>query len=148
MNETKYKVKNMCPYDIGIFLQNGQAPVIKAGSFMLMTADDIMYVDSICVGTRVFERRMLVPFDNTGKEVPLDQLGMWVDDSVPKHNTDEEIEKTLKGNVKKIEAWIEPITDPAELYNICAVAMKLDLPQSKIAILKKANPGFDWDPEV
>lgn len=146
MNEMKYKVKNMCPYDIGIFLQNGQAPVIKAGSFILLNADEIMYAESLCAAQKVFASRMLVAFNEKNEEVPLDQLGMWIEESTVVHNTEEEIKKLMKGAPKKIEAWIEEINTPEELYHICSVAKKMDdLPQSKIAILRKKNPDFDWE---
>lgn len=148
MESTRYRVKNMCPYDIGITLMNGQAPVIKSNSFLLLTADDIMYIDSVARRVRPFETKMLVAYDEQNKELELDKIGMYVDKDVVKHNTNDEIKAILKGTPKKIEAAISEIEDPAELYNICKIAQEMDLPPSKTKILADKNPDYDWDNTV
>lgn len=113
MNEKRYRVINKCPYDIGIFLQNGQAPVVRPGQPVLLTADDIMYVNSQCVTTKVFDAKMLVAYDDDGTELDLEKIGMWVDKDVPQHATDDEVRNILKGTPKKIEAFVADIEDPA-----------------------------------
>lgn len=144
METIRYRVKNMCAYDIGITLMNGQAPVIKAKSFLLLTADDIMYIDSIARRVKPFETRMLVAYDDQNEELALDKIGMYVDENVVKHYTDDEIRAILKGTATKIKTWVAEIDDPAELYNICKIAQEMDLPPSKTSILAEKNPDYDW----
>lgn len=143
MAETYYRVMNKCRYDIGVKLANGRETVIRAGSFQLLNADDIFYIESLCRVNKYFAQRMLVPYDSQNKEVPLSEINMYPDESLPKHLTDEEIAAKLKLAVKKVEEWLEPIDDPAELFSICEVAKTLDLPQSKVKLLKDKVPAFD-----
>lgn len=64
-----------------------------------------------------------------------------IDPSVENLTTDETvIEKKLKGPIKAMEKWLEPITQPHMLEAIYQVAKKLDLSVSKMAILKEKMP--------
>ena len=143
MSDTRYRVKNMCRYDIGVRTVNGASMLIAAGSFQMMTADDIAYVESICNVNKFFSKRMLVPYDAEGNEVPLETLGMYVTEEVEQHLDDTSIETMLKQSAKKIEAWLADITDPAELDSIISVAKKMDLPASKLKILTAKMPNND-----
>jgi len=67
MAEQRYRVVNKCKYDIGVTLPSQQDIVIKGGSFQLLTADDIMYIESICREVKFFSKRMLVPYDAENK---------------------------------------------------------------------------------
>lgn len=140
MAEIKYRVVNKCKYDIGVTLANGQHIAIRAGSFQLMSADDITFTESICVENKFFAKRMLVAYDSTGKEVPLQEMGMYIDADDNPHLDDEEIKNMLKLTPKKIEAWLENVTDPAELHGIFAVAKELDLPASKLKLISAKLP--------
>ena len=143
MADMKYRVMNMCKYDIGVKLPNKADVVIKAGSFQLLTADDIAYVESQCRRINYFAKRMLVPYDSNNKEVPLDQIGVYtVEDEYP-HKSDKEIEAMLKLPVKKIEAWLETVEDPAELHAIADVASKMDLTSAKLRALRAKMPDVD-----
>lgn len=143
MSETRYRVMNKCRYDIGVKLSNNQDVVIKAGSFQLLTADDIVYIESICFHTKFFAKRMLVPHDQEGKEVSLGDLGMYVVEDENPHLDDNGIAAMLKQSVKKLEAWISEIEDPAELHAIFEVAKEMDLPASKLKILSAKMPNRD-----
>lgn len=77
MSELRYRATNMCIYDIGVTLPNGISVSIPSGGFQMLTADDIAYVESICVVNKFFSKRMLVPFNSEGEEVPLEKLGMY-----------------------------------------------------------------------
>lgn len=142
--EELFRVFNRCKYDIGVTLISGRQMTIKAGSFQLMTANDILYIESICRLNKFFSQKMLVPVDDEGNDIEMDQLGMHPDDSLPVHMDDEQIAAMLKQNAKKIEEWISGIEDPAELHAIYDVAMKLDLPQSKLKILNSKMPEKDF----
>lgn len=143
MSDIRYRVKNMCRYDIGVRLTNGLSIMIAAGSFQMMTADDIAYVESICTVNKFFSQRMLVPYDSNGNEVPLDKLGMYVAEETVHHLDDAEIIAMLKQSPKKIEAWLADIDDPAELGAISAVAKTMDLTASKLKVINAKMPYND-----
>lgn len=142
--EELFKVYNRCKYDIGVSTVNGRSMTIKSGSFQLMTANDILYVESICRANKFFSQKMLVPVDEDGRDIELDQLGMHPDENLPVHMDDKQIEALLKQSAKKIEEYIGGIEDLAELHAIYDVAMTMDLPQSKLKILKAKMPEKDF----
>lgn len=144
MNEMTYRVYNRCKHDIGVQLMNGMHYNIKAGSFRLMTATDILYVESICRDQKFFSARMLVATTADGKEVPFEEIGLSPDPDVVPHMNDEEIAAMLKKSVKQVEAWLEDMTDPAELHAVYLVAKDMDLNASKLKILNAKVPAKDW----
>lgn len=91
MADNKFRVVNKCKYDIGVKLANGQSIAIKAGSFQLMTADDITFTESICTVNKFFAKRMLVPYDGNGNEVSLEAMGMYIDKDDNPHLSDDEV---------------------------------------------------------
>lgn len=141
MAQTRYKVVNRCKYDIGITLPSLQNIVIKAGSFQLLTADDIMYAESVCRKTKYFSKKMLVPYDSQNKEVPFENLGGFIEEDEAPHMGDDEIKTLLKQSNKKIETVIEKIEDPSELFAIAEVAKTMDLPASKLKIIMDKVPN-------
>lgn len=143
MSDIRYRVKNMCRYDIGVKLTNGLSMMIAAGSFQMMTADDIAYVESICTVNKFFSKRMLIPYDSQGNEVTLDKLGMCVSEDEVQHLDDETITAMLKQAPKKIESWLADINDPAELGAISAVAKTMDLTASRLKIINAKMPHND-----
>lgn len=143
MSELRYRATNMCIYDIGVALPNGISVSIPSGGFQMLTADDIAYVESICVVNKFFSKRMLVPFNSEGEEVSLEKLGMYSFEDEEKHITDDEIVAMLKMPIKKLEAALDAITDPAELHAVAEVGLKLDLPNSKMKLLASKIPNLD-----
>lgn len=143
MEIIRYRVKNMCHYDIGVKNVDNRDIPINAGSFQMMTADDIAYTESIST-IKPFSKRMLVVFDNAGNELSLDGLGLYEDDSLAKHLTDEDIEAALKQTTKKLESWLANIDDITELHAIAEVARNMDLPASKLKILTAKMPNSDF----
>lgn len=144
MTEQYYRVLNKCKYSIGVQLMNGIQVNIKPGSFQMLTASDILYVESICVSEKYFSQKMLVPVDNMGNPVSLESLGMPEDPDVPKHMSDDEIMAMLKKPVKQMEAWLADINDPAELHSIYMVAKNSDVTKAKLQILSDKMPDKDW----
>lgn len=143
MSDLRYRVKNMCRYDIGVTLPNGVSVLIPAGGFQLLTADDIAYIEGICMVDKFFSKRMLVPFNSKNEEVKLEDVGMIPMEDEAKHLTDEEITAMLKGTAKKLEAALNNIDNPAELHAIAEMAIKLDLPASKMKLIEAKVPNMD-----
>lgn len=143
MSDVRYRVKNMCRYNIGVKLTSGLGIMIAAGSFQLMTADDIAYVESICTVNKFFSKRMLVPYDANGNEVSLESLGLYISEEETKHLDDSTIAAMLKQSPKKIEAWLNEVDDPAELDAISNVAKSMDLTASKLKVINAKMPNND-----
>lgn len=141
MNENKYRVYNICPYTIGVHLLNGQSIAIRSGNFQLLSIDDVMFIEN---ASRIFSKHELVIKDEQNKEVELSTIGLYEDTTVEKHMTDDQIAVVLKSSVKKIEAWLENVNDPATLYQVGEVAKKLDLPTSKMKILEAKVPDNEF----
>ena len=144
MTETLYRVYNKCKYDICVVTQQNIGINIKAGSFQMLSANDIAFIEANCAGTKFFSQRLLVPVDEDGKEVDLRAIHVPVDTDAVVHRSDAEIIAALKGSVKKLEEWLNDINDPAELHAIYKVAGELDLPASKLKILNGKMPNKDW----
>lgn len=142
--EPKFRTYNRCNYDIGIRLENGREVNIKPGSFALLTAADIEYVDSICQGKKFIASKMLVPVDTAGNEIDLASLCSIVVDEAEEVLTEDAITAALKKSVKQIQAWIDSIDDPVELHSIYQIASQMDLPASKLKILNAKMPNKDW----
>ena len=145
--DTKYRVWNYAKFNIGVKLMNGFEYNIVPGSFFMMTADDIMYIETRYPTLALFSKKLLVPLDENGQPLDLTTIGIMPSSS-PVHQTDDEIIAMLGSTQKKIEAWISEIEDPAELHAIYEVAKNADLPASKIKLLKKYIPDKDWLDEL
>lgn len=141
--DMRYRVYNRAIYDVGVRLVNGVEFNIKSGSFQLMTMNDILYIESMCPNSKFFTKKILVPVDDSNKEIELNDIGLVYDESNG-HLTEDEISAALKLPVKKMEAWLNEITDQVELHAIYEVAINLDLPLNKIKILSKKMPNKDW----
>ena len=142
--DQKFRVYNKCKYDVGVKLTSGQAPNIKAGSFLPLSVNDILFIESICTGKKFFSAKMLVAVDDSGRELTLEELGGYEDPYSPPHLSDEEITAALKKPAKAIEAWLNEIEDPVELHAIFEVAKGLDLPSSKLKVLSSKMPNKEW----
>lgn len=137
----RLRVYNKTKYDIGVTLQSGQQPNIMAGSFIMLTADEICQIDGNARGRKPFSSGELVAVDGNGKELSLEELGGYTDARSTKHFEDAEIEANLKKSGNQIKKWLEDITDPVEIHSILKVAEGMDLQQSKIALIKSKISG-------
>ena len=142
--DTRVRVYNKCHYDIGVNLINGIGINIRTGSFQIMTVDDVLFIESICGERKFFSQKMLVAVDNQGKEIPFEEIGLYVEDKTNVHLQDDEIKAELKKSAKNIGEWLDTITDVTELHSIYLIAKKIDLPASKIKILKEKIPNKEW----
>ena len=138
-----FRAYNRCKFDIGVTTAQGRQYNIKPGSFALLTLDDIAFIDSICQKKKLFGSGMLEAVDANGKPLSFDQINV-VEDEEHKIMSDEEITAALKKSIKAVTEWINGIDDPVELHAIYTVAVGMDLPASKLKILKAKMPNKDW----
>ena len=139
-----FRVYNRCNYDIGITLTSGQQPIIRVGSFLPMTVNDILYLVSIARGKKKpFSSKELVIVDDSNKELTLEDLGGYTDTYSEKHFGEKEITANLKKSAKQIEVWLADIEDPSELYAIHKLAKEMDLASSKMKLIEAKIPDPD-----
>lgn len=144
MENTRYQVKNKTHHDIGVLLSTGNRVRFKAGGHQFLTLDEIMYIESICAHTKYFSKRMLVPIDAKGNELSIEELDCYINTDDNPYYDDAEIEARLKQSAQKIKAWLADIDDAAALDAIYRIAIKMDLPKSKITVLKEKMPDKDF----
>ena len=137
-----FRVYNRCNYDIGITLPSGQQPVIRHGSFLPMTVNDILYFESVS-RKKPFSSKQLVAVSDENKDLTLEDIGGYTDTYAEMHYDNEAISANLKKSAKQIEKWLEDINDPIEIHGIIEVAKALDLPASKMKILRAKAPNAD-----
>lgn len=144
MVEERYRVYNRCKHAIGVQLMNNMQLNIKPGSFQMLTAADILYIESICGTMKFFTQKMLVPVGADNKPIPLETLGMAEDTDASVHMNDDEITAMLKKPVNQVKAWLANIEDPAELHAIYLAAKQMDISSSKLKMLSEKMPEKDW----
>lgn len=140
--DTRLRVYNDAVYDIGVTTLTGISFNIRPKSFQMLTVNDITYIESAYPKSAFFSRGLLRAVDETGKTVPITEMGF--PESENKHMSEDDIKKMLGKSVKAIEEWLESVSDDSELHTIFTVADKMDLPASKLKILSKYMPNKDW----
>lgn len=141
--DTKLRVYNRTNYDIGVTLTSGQKPNIRRNSFLPLSIDDILYIESISGVFLPFSSRKLVVVSPDGKDLTLEDLGGYTNTYAEKHFSEEEVLANLKKSAKSIESWLDTITDPVELHAISELAIKADLPGSKLKVIQAKLPSAD-----
>lgn len=144
--ETRVRVYNTKIYNIGGYLLNGHEYQARPGQFCLMTADDVLYISSVY---DYFATGALVAKDMRNVPIPLDDLGIYVENQVVPPS-DEEIEEMLKASVKKLEAWLDKIKNEGRLdknliLDIGTAAAKMDLTSSKLKMLNAYDIPVEED---
>ena len=136
------QVYNTANFDIGVTLSSTQQRVIRHGSFIPMSIDDILYIESNC-RSKPFSSKRFVIKDRNNKEYTLEELGGFTDPYVKQHFDADEIAANLNKSAKHIATWLEGIEDPVELDAIGEMAIQMDLPRSKLKLIQAKVPNKD-----
>lgn len=141
MADKLLKVRNNMKYNIGVVLLSGAERNILAGSFTMLTADDIEYINSLSVpDKRPFTTgRLSVESDAETKEALDAVLEIGVD-GISVHENQPEIEKKLKSNINTMKKWLSEIRSEDFLFEVVEVAKTLDLPASKVKLIQELAP--------
>ena len=134
----KTRVYNQRKYSIGLILQNGAERVIHPGSFALLARDEIEYLASIAPS--LFDGEKQLRLEDRALAA---QLG-FVDDAQAETLDTEAIRKRLSQRVPQVRVWLEGVTEPYLLDAICDVAAEMDLPASKLQLLKERMPEREF----
>ncbi len=125
------KVLNDNKFNVGIRFENeaNREIMIRAKSFVLMSENDILYVDSVSK----LIRNGVITVEN---DELLQKMG-YVEKN-PNAITEEEIEKLFKSPANKLKNELEKIEAKHTIDKIVHVAKSADLPTSKLKIIKEA----------
>ena len=134
----KTRVYNQRKYSIGLILQNGAERVIHPGSFALLARDEIEYLASIAPS--LFDGEKQLRLEDRALAA---QLG-FVDDAQAETLDAEAIRKRLSQRVPQVRVWLAGVTEPYLLDAICDVAAEMDLPASKLQLLKERMPEREF----
>lgn len=134
----KIKVFNDRPYNIGVILLNNQHLNIQAGSFALLTEDDISYIESTCVYNKKLFGTGKLRIDKP-EDKDIEGLGIYKAEENAHIPTDD-VEKYLHGSLANLKKWLNTIDDKALLFEIYQVAKSLDLTTSKMKAISSAMP--------
>ena len=129
----RVRITNMAKHDIGLVNQTGIEYNIKPGMFITLGKDDAEYMAAMA--RRCFANGKLVLGD---AELAAD-LGLTSPDEV-NPNSEEAVRKALSGNVNALKKYVKSIQEESLIEVIWEVAGQMDLPSSKMTVLKEAFP--------
>ncbi len=124
------KVVNDNKFNVGIRFENeaNREITIRAKSFVLMSENDILYVDS--VSKLIRDGKLLVESDEL-----MQKMGYM--EKSPNAITEDEIEKLFKLPINKLKTELEKIDSKHAIDKVVHLAKSADLPQSKLKIIKE-----------
>ena len=134
----KIRVSNPHKFAIGVSLFNGTDRAILPGSFTLMTREEIEYLASFAPS--LFEGEKLLRLED--RELAA-ELGFIESMDDPVFDEDE-IRRHLNQRAQQMKTWLDSIEEGYLLDEICDVAMKMDLPASKLQILQERMPTREF----
>ena len=140
-----YRVYNKTKYAIGVQFPDGRAYNIRPNNFLLLDANDIAMIENQCRRKKFISQKMLVPMNE--QDEPVDVMGLFriqEADEGDKHLDEDDLKVKLNQSIKKMEAWLNTVTDESELYAIWDAAKQMDLPASKLKILNAKIPNREW----
>lgn len=135
MSNGKIRLVNQTRYDIGVKLMNGIERAIRAGSFTLVSKEEVEYLYSIAPSLFDKPSQLLVQEDETISELGIAET--VAEATVNK----EQMRKILTGKVALLKEWLDEEHAPFELEIMAEVAKEIDLPASKMALLNRKLPG-------
>lgn len=134
----RVRITNTSNHDVGLVSQTGIEYNIRPGTFITLARDDAEYM--IAIAPKLFatkERAGELRIDN--EEMAKDLNIVAPGDPAP--NDAVVIKKALGGSANAIKKYIADMEDPLLIDAVCRTAMEMDLPQSKMRVLKEAFPG-------
>ena len=134
----KVRVYNERKYSIGLTLQNGAERIVNPGSFALLARDEIEYLASIAPA--LFDGEKQLRLEDRALAV---QLGFVTEEQAEVLDADA-IRKHLSQRNQQVKAWLDGIKEAYLLDAICDVAMDMDLPASKLQLLKDRAPEREF----
>lgn len=134
----KRRVYNERKYDIGLVMQNGVERVVHPGSFVLLDQDEIEYAASIAPA--LFEGEKQLRLEDRSLSVKLGFVQSEHDETL----SHEFIRKKLVARNPVIKAWLDSVTEPYLLDVIYDVAVTMDLPASKLLLLRERMPEKEF----
>ena len=125
-----YKVINDNPFNVGIKFENesNREINIRGKSFVMLSENDILYVDSV---SKLFRSGVLT----TDNEEIMIKMG-YVEKNA-NAITQEEIEKLFKLSAAKLKPELEKITAKHAIDKIVEVAKQSDLSTSRLNVVKE-----------
>ena len=137
----RVRVRNTTLYCIGLKSQAGMEYAIKPNAFMTIPREEVEY--NMAIAPKLFA----APCQLVVEDEELNQVAN-VDPTVEGAVVTPEIcEKYLKGTPAKLKAWLAENSQPHVLEQVYQMAKKMDLPVSKMKILKEAMPKRNFDEE-
>lgn len=136
--EAKIRVYNDRKYPIGLILPNGLERVVHAQSYTLLSREEIEYAASNA--PRLFEGERQLRLEDRG----LSQQMGFIESAEQPVLDDAEIRKKLNLRASQMKGWLDSVTEGYLLDAIFDVAMAMDLPASKLQILRERMPDKEW----
>lgn len=136
--EAKIRVYNDRKYPIGLILPNGLERVVHAQSYTLLSREEIEYAASNA--PRLFEGERQLRLEDRG----LSQQMGFIESAEQPVLDDAEIRKKLNLRASQMKGWLDSVTEDYLLDAIFDVAMAMDLPASKLQILRERMPDKEW----
>lgn len=130
----KTRVYNVRKFAIGLRLQNGAERVAMPGSFVVLARDEIEYLASIAPLLFAGEKQLKLE-----DRALAAQLG-FIESETAETLDAESIRRHLSQRVPQVKAWLDEVKEPYLLDAICDVAAEMDLPASKLQLLKERAP--------
>ena len=133
----RVRITNTSTHDVGLVTQSNIEYNIRPGAFITLTKDDAEYM--VAIAPKLFatkERAGELRIDNEelAKDLNIAAPGD------PSPADDAVVKKNLSGSANQIKKYVSEIEDPLLIDAICRMAKEMDLPLSKMRVVKEAFP--------
>ena len=133
----RVRITNTSTHDVGLVSQSGIEYNIRPGTFITLAKDDAEYM--IALAPKLFAAE-----DRCG-ELRIDNEELAKDLNIaapgdPSPADDAVVRKALGGTVAQLKKYVSEAEEPMLVDAICRMAEKMDLPQSKMRVIKEAFP--------
>lgn len=132
------RVYNDRKYNIGLILQNGREQVIKHASFVNMLVDEVEYQISVAPGLFEGEKQLRLSERGLATELRL------IEDETQPIFDEVYIREQLNQRPNLLAKWLDGIQEPYLLDMVYDVASAMDLPASKLKLLKERLPSKEF----